>query len=136
MIEGVLVYPLDIKRDERGWLAEILRPERRQGKEEFAQIYITVANPGKTKGEHYHQRKVEWFCVLSGEAMLFLKDTRTGEKQRFPMGEKNMVAVRIPPYVAHAITNTGNTPCYLIVVVSEPFNPKDSDTFPLSFADP
>lgn len=134
MIGGVEVYPLDIKHDERGWLAEILRAGKKQGSEEFAHLYVTVAFPGKTKGKHYHQRKVEWFCVVSGEATLFLRDTRTGEEERLPMGEKNMVTVRIPPHVAHAITNTGNTPLYLIVVVSEQFNPKDTDTFPCNFA--
>ncbi len=133
MIGGVEVYPLDIKHDERGWLAEILRTEKKQANEEFAHLYVTVASPGKTKGKHYHHRKVEWFCVVIGEAMLFLKDTRTGEEERLPMGEKNMVTVRIPPHVAHAITNTGTVPFYLIVVVSEQFNPKDPDTFPCNF---
>ena len=133
MSRGVEVYPLDIRHDERGWLAEILRAEKKQAGEEFAHIYVTVAFPGKTKGKHYHQRKVEWFCVVSGEAMLFLKDTRTGEEERLPMGEKNMVTVRIPPHVAHAITNTGAIPFYLIVVVSEQFNPKDPDTFSFKF---
>ena len=133
MIGGVEVYPLDIRHDERGWLAEILRAEKKQASEEFAHIYVTVAFPGKAKGKHYHQRKVEWFSVVSGEAMLFLKDTRTGEDERLPMGEKNMVTVRIPPHVAHAITNTGTVPFYLVVVVSEQFNPKDPDTLSFNF---
>jgi UDP-2-acetamido-2,6-beta-L-arabino-hexul-4-ose reductase len=132
-IEDVEIYPLDIKRDERGWLAEILRAEKRQVREDFAQLYVTVALPGKTKGRHYHRRKVEWFCVVSGEALLILKDTRTGEELRVPMGEENTVTVRIPPHIAHAITNTGTSPAYLIVVVSEQFNPKDPDTFPYNF---
>lgn len=134
MIGGVEVYPLDIKRDERGWLGEILRGERKQANEEFAHLYVTVAFPGKTKGKHYHHRKVEWFCVVNGEAVLFLKDIRTGKEEKLTLGEKNMATVRIPPYVAHAITNTGNVPFYLIVVVSEQFNPKDPDTFPFDFS--
>lgn len=134
MIDGVEVYRLDIKRDERGWLAEILRARGKTDGEEFAQLYVTVAYPGKTKGKHYHERKVEWFCVVAGEAMLFLKDTRTGKEESLPMGEKNMVTVRIPPGIAHAITNTGNAPLYLVVVVSEPFNPQDPDTYPARFA--
>ncbi len=134
MIDGVEVYPLDIKRDDRGWLAEILRAEKRQVSEDYAQLYITVAYPGKTKGRHYHQRKVEWFCVVSGEGMLFLKDMRTGEEAKLSMGDKNMVTVRIPPQVAHAISNTGTTPLCLVVIVSEQFNPEDPDTFPHDFA--
>lgn len=133
MIDDVKIYPLDVKRDERGWLAEILRAGHNKPNEALKHIYITVAHPAKTKGRHYHQRKVEWFCVVSGEGMLVLRDMRTGEEKKIAMGEKNMVTVRIPPHVAHAITNTGNTPLYLVVMVSEEFNPADPDTFPYSF---
>ena len=133
MIEGVQICPLDVLRDDRGWLAEILRARNNQPNEAFSQLYVTVAYPGKTKGRHYHQRKVEWFCVVNGEGTLFLKDTRTGAEESVPMGEKNMVTVRIPPHVAHAIKNTGSAPFYLIVMVSEEFNPADPDTFPFDF---
>ncbi|MFQ5540459.1 MAG: cupin domain-containing protein [Candidatus Binatia bacterium] len=136
MIEGVEIYPLEIKRDKRGWLTEILRG-RQIGQQEqgFGQLFVTVAYPGKTKGKHYHKHKVEWFCVVSGEGLLFLRDVRTGKERQVPMGEKNMVTVGIPPYVAHAITNPGNTPFHLVIVVSEEFNPEDPDTFPYEFPD-
>jgi dTDP-4-dehydrorhamnose 3,5-epimerase-like enzyme len=49
------------------------------------------------------------------------------------MGERNMVTVSIPPHVAHAISNDGDAPFYLIVVVSEEFDPSDPDTFPYDF---
>jgi dTDP-4-dehydrorhamnose 3,5-epimerase len=133
MIEGVRVDRLEVKRDERGWLAEVLRSSDQAAGAKIAQLYLTVGNPGKTKGKHYHTRKTEWFSVASGKAKLFLKDTRTGEEQIVPMGENNMVTVTIPPHVAHAITNDGETPFYLIVVVSEEFNPGDPDTLPFAF---
>lgn len=133
MIEGIEIRSLDVKRDDRGWLAEVLRAGNGPSGASLRQLYITVGNPGKTKGKHYHTRKTEWFCVASGEAKLSLKDTRTGEEQSIWMGEQNMVTVQIPPHVAHAITNTGETPMYLIVVVNEEFNPQDPDTFPFGF---
>ena len=135
MIEGVQVYPLDVKRDERGWLAEILRASNNRSGEAIQQLYVTVGYPGKTKGKHYHQRKTEWFCVVSGEGKLYLKDTRTGKEEKVSMGEESLVTVRIPPHVAHAISNTGKDPMCLIVMVSEEFNPADPDTIPFSFAD-
>jgi UDP-2-acetamido-2,6-beta-L-arabino-hexul-4-ose reductase len=133
MIEGLEVCSLEVKRDDRGWLAEVLRAANGPRSVSLRQIYITVGNAGKTKGKHYHTRKTEWFCVATGEAKLSLRDTRTGEEQSILMGESNMVTVQIPPHVAHAITNTGDTPMYLIVVVNEEFNPQDPDTFPFSF---
>ncbi len=133
MIEGVSVDALDIKRDERGWLAELLRASRLQNGAQLSQLYVTVGNPGKTKGKHYHRRKVEWFSVVSGNATLYLKDTKTGGEEVVRMGEQNMVTVTIPPFVAHAITGDDDGPFCLIVVVSEEFNPQDPDTLSYDF---
>ncbi len=133
MVDEVQVYPLDVKRDDRGWLAEILRASHNRPNEPISQLYVTVAHAGKTKGKHYHERKVEWFCVVSGEGTLALQDTRSGRSWKIAMGESHMVTVRIPPHIAHAITNTGNTPLFLVVMVSEEFNPEDPDTYPFQF---
>lgn len=132
-MHGLQIDVLDIKKDDRGWLAEILRSANLTGGARLSQIFVTVGNPGKTKGKHYHTRKTEWFSVVSGDAKLYLSDVRTGEEKVVPMGEKNMVTVAIPPHIAHAITSDGERPFYLIVVASEDFDPKDPDTFPFAF---
>jgi UDP-2-acetamido-2,6-beta-L-arabino-hexul-4-ose reductase len=134
MIDGVQVLKLDIKRDDRGWLAEILRESQNRAGSGIKQLYVTVGNAGKTRGKHYHRRKTEWFCVVSGTGQLLLKDTRTGEEATIPMGGNHMVTVCIPPHVAHAITNSGKDPLFLMVMVSEEFDPADPDTIPLNFA--
>jgi len=133
VIEGVRVDPLEVKRDNRGWLTEVLRSSNLSGGARMSQLYVTVGNPGKTKGKHYHTRKTEWFSVVSGAAKLFLRDTRTGAETVVPMGDRNLVTVTIPPHVAHAITSDGTAPFYLIVVVSEEFDPSDPDTLPFDF---
>lgn len=132
-MHGLQIDVLDVKKDDRGWLAEILRSGNLIGGARLSQIFVTVGNPGKTKGKHYHTRKTEWFSVVSGDAKLYLRDVRTGEEKVVPMGEKNMVTVAIPPHIAHAITSDGDQPFYLIVVASEDFDPKDPDTFPCAF---
>lgn len=133
-MEGLQIDRLEVKRDERGWLAEILRSGKAAGGARMSQLFVTVGNPGKTKGKHYHRRKTEWFSVVQGNATLYLRDIRTGEEKVIPMGERNMVTVAIPPHVAHAIACDGETPFYLIVVSSEEFDPEDPDTFPSEFA--
>lgn len=133
MIDGVRVDVLDVKRDERGWLAEVLRTSHLPNGAQLSQLYVTVGNPGKTKGKHYHERKTEWFSVVSGTATLYLKDTRTGQEEVVRMGEQNMVTVTIPPFVAHAITGVDTRPFILIVAVSEEFNPRDPDTLAFDF---
>jgi dTDP-4-dehydrorhamnose 3,5-epimerase-like enzyme len=132
-MDDVRVDLLDVKTDDRGWLAEILRSGTLASGTSMSQLFVTVGNPGKTKGKHYHRRKTEWFSVVSGNAKLYLKDVRTGEEKVVPMGEKNMVTVTIPPHIAHAITSDGDGPFYLIVVASEEFDASDPDTFPFDF---
>ena len=133
-MEGLRVDVLEVKKDDRGWLAEIMRSGTLPHGTRMSQLFVTVGNPGKTKGKHFHRRKTEWFSVVSGDAILYLRDTRTDEEKIVPMGEKNMVTVTIPPHVAHAITSEGEAPFYLIVVASEEFNPDDADTFSYNFS--
>ena len=130
MIKGLIINNLDIKSDERGWLAEILRKENLQKEKGFGQIFVTVAKPGVTKGNHYHKRKVEWFSVIRGTGKLLLKDVTSDECHEVLMGDKNMVAVKIPPNVTHAIQNIGDEMLYLLIYIDEPFNQQDPDTFP------
>jgi len=133
MIAGVEVRPLELKRDERGWLTEVLRVAPGSQDSVVKQLYLTTGNPGKTKGKHYHTRKIEWFCVVRGNARLHLKDTRTGEEEIYEMGERNLMTITIPPGVAHAITNCADEPFYLLAAVNEAFNSDDPDTFPFAF---
>lgn len=130
MIKGVVINKLDIKEDERGWLAEILRRENISAEKGFGQILFTVAKPGVTKGNHYHTRKQEWFSVIRGKGKLILKDNSTGKNQEIIMGEENMVTVKIPQNVTHTIQNVGNNMLYLLIYIDEPFDIKDPDTFP------
>ncbi len=130
MIKDLVINKLDIKKDERGWLAEILRKENLSKQKEFGQILITVAKPGVTKGNHYHTNKQEWFCVIRGKGKLILKENSSGINQEIIMGEENMVAVKIPKNVTHSIQNIGNDMLYLLIYIDEPFNVQCPDTFP------
>lgn len=127
MIDGVKIKKLDVKKDERGWFAEILRANE-MADPKFGQVYVTTATPGQTKGKHYHNRKFEWFCVVLGKGLLTLVDVKSGERQELEMGEDNMVMIEIPPKVWHAISNKGEDEMFLIAHISESYNPKDPDT--------
>ncbi len=122
----VKVIRLDVKRDERGWVAEVIRREELSSKE-FGQILITTAHPGVVKGNHYHTRKREWFCVIVGKGKLVLESAQGREE--IIMGEENPVAVEVPPGVAHALVNVGDEMMYALVYVDEPYEPEDPDTF-------
>ena len=124
------VQIMDLKKnsDERGWLIEVLRGDALVPKNEFGQIFVSVAPPGKVRGNHYHHRKIEWFCVPTGTGLLFLKDLETGEEMNIVMGENDPKTVKITPGVVHAIKNTGDKDMVLLVYVNEQFDPTDPDT--------
>lgn len=128
-MKGLEIVPLQVYNDERGWLSELLRSEHPLHKREFGQIHASTSHPNYVRGNHYHKRKYEWFCVIGGTGLLVLEDIETGERKEIIMGEKNMVTVRIPPGVAHGIKNVGDSIMFLIVYNEESFNPQDPDTF-------
>jgi UDP-2-acetamido-2,6-beta-L-arabino-hexul-4-ose reductase len=119
----------EIKTDQRGWLAEILRIEQLfDGRREFGQFIVTTAHPGVTKGHHYHLRKHEWFCVIKGRGLLVFEDIDTGRREEMEIGESNFATVEIPLRTAHAIKNIGQEMMYLLTYTDEPFDSKDPDT--------
>lgn len=128
-MNGVEVKTLDIKKDERGWLAEVIRKEELVRNREFGQFMVTTAYPGYVKGNHYHTRKYEWYCVLKGEARLLLVENNSGEREELILSEHQLQAVRIPPHVSHAIENIGTEMMYLLVYTDEPYIEEDADTF-------
>ena len=128
-MHGVKVNTLEVKKDERGWLAEVIRKEELVRGKEFGQFMMTTAYPGYVKGNHYHTRKYEWYCVLKGEAQLVLVDNNSGEREELLLDERQLQTVRIPPHVSHAIQNTGTGTMYLLVYTDEPFVKEDADTF-------
>ena len=128
-MKRIEVTTLDVKKDERGWLTEVIRKEELVRSKEFGQFMVTTAYPGYVKGNHYHTRKYEWYCVLKGEAKLVLLDSNSGEREELLLNEHQLKTVRIPPHVSHAIENTGTEMMYLLVYTDEPFVEKDADTF-------
>jgi UDP-2-acetamido-2,6-beta-L-arabino-hexul-4-ose reductase len=125
--KGIQIIKLDRKGDHRGWLMELFRQENMTNEgDSFGQVYIVLTNPEVVRGNHYHDRKVEWFSAVGGEPWLILEDIETKERTEIDMHD---TAVRIPAKVAHAFLNKGNEPTLLIAYISESFNPDDPDTF-------
>lgn len=120
------VKKLEVKKDNRGWLTEIISLNEIEGKQ-LGLVLITAAHVGQTKGNHYHRRKTEWYCVIRGRGLL--KVWNRQEKEELEVSEDTLVLVQIPQNYFHSITNIGTIPMHLLVIVSEPFNEKDPDTF-------
>jgi dTDP-4-dehydrorhamnose 3,5-epimerase len=143
LIEGVEVKELkkivtfDAKKKENGWLIDILRATDSIKKDgsNFSQIYLTTAFPGAVKGWHWHKRKVDLFCVVSGTAKLVLVDDREGSKTKgivneFLMGEEGkLIVVRVPQLVKHALKNVGKGTAYIMNYMNPAYDKDDPDEY-------
>jgi dTDP-4-dehydrorhamnose 3,5-epimerase len=110
-ISGVVCRPLRIFADARGWLAEIFRQDEVPA-EIFPQMgYISVTQPGKSRGPHAHLVQTDYFCFPGpGNFQVVLWDNRPespsfGRRQDFFLGEKAPAILVIPPGVVHGYLN-------------------------------
>ncbi len=135
MIEGVIVREAPYSEDGRGWLLKAVLKEY-TGQSAFGEIYLSGANPGKAKGNHYHDHTTEWFCVISGGGTLRLEDISTGEKMVLTMTRENRLSVEIPPRVAHAVHNDGEVELVLLAFADAPYDLENPDTIPWDVGEP
>lgn len=126
-LEGVEVRPLQVHVDPRGRLAELLRPEH-VGAAPFGQVYCFTLEPGAVRGNHYHDRKTEWFACVWGEAELLLEDVDGGAQGLIGFGDSAPAVVRVPRRVGHALRNVTDSPALVVAYVDESFDPGDPDT--------
>lgn len=127
---GSLAYPLGANQDDRGSFTEFLRTSDR------GQVSINVSKPGVTKGNHWHHQKWEKFLVVSGEALIRLRQVGfDASGERYPTDEyrvsgDNPVVVEMAPGMTHSITNLSETDDLVTIIwASEPFDLRHPDTY-------
>ena len=120
-----LYYPkyFNKNEDERGYLTEVVK-ERTGG-----QTFFSYTKPGITRGNHFHTRKIERFCVIKGKGLIKLR--KIGEKKiaEYKVTGNKPSFVDMPIWCTHSITNIGNEEMLTLFWTNEIFNINDSDTF-------
>ena len=124
---------LDQITDNRGRVFEVLRREH-VPEGGFGQIYVFTGAPGSVKGNHYHVRKTEWFCVISGQGELILCDRESPHRECITLTGDLPSVVTIPAGVAHAMRNLSDTEMVVLAYITEPYDAEDPDTFPFFLA--
>lgn len=110
-------------QDNRGVLAELFKSPH------IGQLFFSTTKPGITRGNHYHDRKVEKFIVLAGEAVIRFEHILTGQVIEVPVSGKEMKVVDIPPGYTHHIENVGNTEMVVLFWSNELFDKNAPDTY-------
>lgn len=114
---------LEIKGDERGVFVEVFKMPG------FGQVSYSTTVPGVTRGNHYHTRKIEKFCVIEGKALIRMRNREDNEIREYEVsGEKPEIIETIINWT-HNIKNTGDAEMKLLLWANEVFDPSDADTF-------
>ena len=109
--------------DDRGSFAEILRSSSK------GQVSFSVTNPGHTRGNHFHTRKIERFSVLEGEAEINIKKIGSNKIHTFTLSGKNPCYVDMQVWYTHNVKNIGDKNLITLFWINEFYNENDSDTF-------
>ena len=114
---------LNVKDDPRGPIFEIIRGNG------SGQVFFSTTHPGKTRGNHYHTRKFERFCVVQGDGEIAIRKLFDTKVKRFPVSGSEPTVVDMPQFYAHNITNVGDGDLLVAFWISEHYNESDPDTY-------
>lgn len=115
-------YDLKIHSDHRGDFVEMIKTSK------SGQVGYFTCNPGKTRGGHFHNTKVEKFLVLQGKCLFQTKHIVTNEyHEDLVIGGEGKIVVTLPGWT-HCLKNIGSEQLICLVWVSEIFDLENPDT--------
>ncbi|MFZ5981806.1 MAG: dTDP-4-dehydrorhamnose 3,5-epimerase family protein [Candidatus Zixiibacteriota bacterium] len=112
-INGVIVRPLEIHEDSRGWLTEVFRQDELPPELFPRMSYVSMTRPGVVRGPHEHREQTDIFAFVGSSTFLLkLWDNRPdsqsfGTTCEFEAGREKPLLVIVPPGVVHAYKNVG-----------------------------
>jgi len=133
LIDGVELYPLSRREDERGWFLELRRESWLSAP--TRQTNVSFSREGVIRGLHYHDRgQNDLFACLQGTARVVVLDREADETFTVDIGDENPVGVWIPGRHAHGFEAlTDLLFCYH---VTEEYDPADPDEHEIPWDDP
>ena len=114
--------PATVKTDPRGWLFELTKSKA------FGQVFVSSTLPGVTRGNHYHDSKIEKFCLVQGDAIIRLRKLDASDVIEYPVNDREIRITDIPPGYTHSIENVGAVPMIVLFWANEIFDPNRPDT--------
>lgn len=138
LIAGVSVRQAITHEDERGELCEIYDPAWGVLDAPLVYVYQTSIRPGRLKGWVFHKQQTDRLFASMGVLKIVLFDLRDDSPTKdllneIFLSERNRGLLVIPPYVAHAVQNVGDTEAVFINMPTRPYNHTDPDKFRISF---
>lgn len=116
-------YALTAHRDPRGAFSEFVRTR------DSGQVSYFTANPGMTRGGHYHHTKTEKFLVVRGVARFRFRNIATGDTHEITARDSVPEVVESIPGWSHDVTNLSDGELVVMVWSSEVFDRARPDTY-------
>jgi dTDP-4-dehydrorhamnose 3,5-epimerase len=146
LIEGVLIEPLEVYPDDRGFFCELARlgkglaEKMVPGGQSKIQVSLTLTYPGTIKAIHYHSEQTDLWAPVSGMVQVFLYDLRRksrtfGAINTIFAGRFQPWEILIPPGVAHGYKALGVEPIQLVYFTDRHYNPADELRLPYNHPD-
>lgn len=121
------IKELDIKKDDRGSTIEIIK--RNLINDDIKEVLLISSKPGVIRGNHYHEKKAEWLCIIHGKAKFVYEDIKTGERKEAIIDGEKPTIIKTPVNVSHAVQNIGDDDLLMIEVSGQIYDEKAPDTF-------
>jgi dTDP-4-dehydrorhamnose 3,5-epimerase len=132
-IPGVVLTDLVTHADVRGGFTELFRRSSLQHVPPAAQVNLSISRAGVLRGMHYHRAQSDYWCVMSGEAVVGLYDLRQGQISPDAAAvisldsSRGLKGLFIPPGVAHGFLAVSDVS--LLYMVDAEYDGKDEFGF-------
>lgn len=130
-IEGVSATNLEVHRDNRGGLCELLTL-RNLEIAPIVHVYSVTALPGSVRAWVYHKRQWDRLAYTQGHFRVVLYDIRPESRSHEMMdileiGCEAPTLLFIPPYVVHGVMNIGDQDASFINMPTNIYDPDNPD---------
>lgn len=144
LVDGVLLYPLKVNKDDSGILVETLRTDWKDiygGNREFAMQYFSVTDSGVARDEnvwHYHPNQEDRFLVAKGEVVVAIADKRNNSTTHgllnlfYMKWDADPYILLIPKQTLHGFMVVSKEPAVLLNFPTALYNPQQEVRVPYS----
>ena len=137
-IDGVVLTPLSLWPDDRGWFMEVVRMGKGPAAAfpaESTQVSTALSYPGTIKAFHFHLHQTDYWVPCAGMFQVALVDLRPesstfGRRNTLYLGSLRPWSVIIPPGVGHGYKVIGRDPGVLVYVTNRFYDPSDEGRLP------
>lgn len=116
-------YEVPVYSDTRGSFVELIKTHN------SGQFSFFTANPGVTRGGHYHHTKTEKFLVVQGKACFRFRHIVSDEYYELYTDSTEPKIVETIPGWSHDITNIGDEVMIVLLWANEIFDRSKPDTY-------